>query len=67
MLARRHRLEEIAANGYNLNIALYVEPKPGQKVLSIEDAMQRLQASAQATFTSENKLIDILKREGLLA
>ena len=33
---------------------------------SVEEAMQHLQASAAAAFAAEEKLIALLKREGLL-
>ena len=66
-VARVVTLEEVAANDYNLNIPRYVEPKVDQEVVTVEEAMQRLQASAAATFAAEDKLIAILKREGLLA
>ena len=59
-------LEEVAANDYNLNIPRYVEPKVDQKVLTVEEAMQRLQASAAAVFAAEDNLMVILKRTGLL-
>jgi type I restriction enzyme M protein len=66
-IARMVTLEEIAANEYNLSIPRYVEPKIDQEVLTVEEAMQQLQASAEAAFAAEDKLIAILKREGLLA
>ena len=59
-------LDDIAANDHNLNIARYVEPKNEQEVSTVAEAMQSLQASAQAAFDAEEKLINILKREGLL-
>jgi len=65
-VARVVTLEEIAANDYNLNIPRYVEPKVDQDILTVEKAMQRLQASAAAAFVAEDKLIAILRREGLL-
>jgi type I restriction enzyme M protein len=65
-IARVVTLEEIAANDHNLNIPRYVEPKVEQDVLTVDEAMQRLQASAQAAFATEDRLIEILKREGLL-
>ena len=65
-IARVVTLEEVAANDYNLNIPRYVEPKVHQDVLTVDAAMQRLQASAVAAFAAEDKLIAILKREGLL-
>jgi type I restriction enzyme M protein len=66
-VARVVTLEEIAANECNLNIPRYVEPTVAQDALTVEEAMQRLQASAEAAFAAEDKLIAILKREGLLA
>ena len=65
-MARVVTLEEIAINDYNLNIPRYVEPKVDQEVLSVAEAMQRLQTSAAASFAAEDKLIALLKREGLL-
>jgi len=65
-VARVVTLEEVAANDYNLNIPRYVEPRVDQDILTVDEAMQRLLASAAAAFVAEDKLIAILKREGLL-
>jgi|688.fasta_scaffold14382_2 type I restriction enzyme M protein len=65
-IARVVTLEEIASNDHNLNIPRYVEPKNDQEVLSVEQAMSQLRQSAEAAFAAEDKLIAILKREGLL-
>ena len=65
-IARVVTLEEIAANDHNLNIPRYVEPKNDQVVLTVDAAMKQLRASATAAFGAEEKLIKILKREGLL-
>ena len=65
-VARVVGLDEIATNDHNLNIPRYVEPKVDQEVLTVEEAMQRLQASAQAAFAAEDKLVALLKQEGLL-
>ena len=65
-VARVVTLEDITANDYNLNIPRYVEPKVGQDVLTVDEAMQRLKASAVAAFAVEDRLIALLKREGLL-
>ncbi len=59
-------LEEIAANDYNLNIPRYVEPKVEQEALTVEEAMKRLRESAEAAFAAEERLVGILKQEGLL-
>ena len=59
--------DEIAANNFNLNIMRYIEPKTEQKVLSVEQATRNLEESVKAAFTSEEKLIGVLKKEGLLS
>jgi type I restriction enzyme M protein len=59
-------LDDIAANDYNLNIPLYIEPKNEQEELTVDEAMKRLQISAKAAFIAEERLVAILKREGLL-
>lgn len=65
-IARVVTLDEIAANDHNLNIPRYVEPKVTGEVLTVEEAMKRLQESAEAAYAAEEKLRGILKREGLL-
>jgi hypothetical protein len=37
-----------------------------QEVLTVDEAMDRLKKSATAAFEAEDRLIQILKREGLL-
>ncbi len=66
-VARVVTLDDIAANDWNLNIPRYVEPKNEQEVLTVGEAMKRLKQTATAAFAAEEKLLDILKREGLLA
>ena len=65
-VARVVTLDEIATNDHNLNIPRYVEPKAAMETLSVEEAMKRLKESADAAFAAEEKLIAILKKEGLL-
>lgn len=65
-VARVVTLEEIAANDHNLNIPRYVEPKAEQEALTVDEAMMRLRESADAAFAAEEKLLGLLKREGLL-
>jgi len=59
-------LEEIAANDYNLNIPCFVEPKNDEQVLSVEEATEQLQESAKAAFAAEERLVELLKKEGLI-
>ena len=65
-IARVVTLEEIAGNDFNLNIPRYVEPIVSQEVLSVDDAMERLRKSAEAAFAAEERLLRLLKNEGLL-
>ncbi|MBI5818271.1 MAG: SAM-dependent DNA methyltransferase [Verrucomicrobia bacterium] len=65
-IARVVTLDEIAANDHNLNIPRYVEPNIKQEMLTVDKAMKRLQQSATAAFAAEEKLVGMLKREGLL-
>lgn len=65
-VARVVSLDDIAANDHNLNIPRYVEPKSKLEALTVAEAMKRLRESAMAAFAAEEKLVAILKREGLL-
>lgn len=65
-VARVVTLDNIAANDHTLNIPRYVEPKNEQQVLTVAEAMKRLRDSAEAAFAAEERLVTILKREGLL-
>lgn len=65
-IARLVTLDEIASNDYNLNIPRYVEPKMEGEVLSVEEAMKRLSESAAAAFAAEEKLLQVLRQEGIL-
>lgn len=65
-IARVVTLEEIASHDYNLNIPRYIEPKIEQETLTVDEAMQQLQTNAEAAFETEDRLITILRREGLL-
>jgi type I restriction enzyme M protein len=65
-VARVVSLEEIVANDYNLNIPRYVEPESQHQALTVDEATRRLRESAEAAFAAEDRLIAILKREGLL-
>lgn len=66
-VARVVSLDDIASNDHNLNIPRYIERKCEQPVLTAEQALTQLRESATAAFAAEDKLIQILRREGLLA
>lgn len=59
-------LDEIAANDHNLNIPRYVEPRVEGEILTVDEAMRRLRESADAALAAEDRLVGLLKREGLL-
>jgi type I restriction enzyme M protein len=65
-IARVVTLDDIAANDHNLNIPRYIEPKNDRETLTVDEAMKQLRESAEAAFAAEEKLVAILKREGLL-
>ena len=65
-VARVVTLDEIAANDNNLNIPRYVEPKVEHETPTVEEAMRKLKACTEAAFVAEDRLVTILKREGLL-
>jgi len=65
-IARVVTLDDIAAKDHNLNIPRYVEPANQQEVLSVEEAMRCLRESATSAIASEDKLVAILRHEGLL-
>jgi type I restriction enzyme M protein len=65
-VARVVPMNQIASNDHNLNISLYVQPKDEAPVITVEEAMKRLRDSAEAAFVTEDKLIALLTKEGLL-
>jgi type I restriction enzyme M protein len=65
-VARIATLDEVAANDYNLNIPRYVEAVAAERALTVEEATARLKAAADAAFAAEDRLAELLKREGLL-
>ena len=65
-IARVVTLDDIAANDHNLNIPRYVEPKNDQQTITVDQAMKRLQQSAEAAFAAEQRLIQILTNERIL-
>ena len=65
-IARLVTLDEIAASDYNLNIPRYIEPKETSEAFTVQETMKRLSASAEAAFSAEERLLELLKHEGLL-
>jgi type I restriction enzyme M protein len=65
-VARVVPLDEIKSNDFNLNIPRYIEPQAEQTTITVDEAMRRLRESTQAAFAAEDRLVELLKREGLL-
>jgi len=65
-IARVVTLDQIATNDYKLNIPSYVEPKVTGEVITVDDSMRGLSERAEAAFSAEGRLIELLKNEGLL-
>src|SRR5262249_22113859 len=65
-IARVVTAKDIATNDHNLNIPLYIEANAEQNLPTVEEAKRRLEENARAAFAAENRLIEILRREGLV-
>jgi len=65
----QHILDIGIRNGERPHQRRYLEPyalgREEREVLTVEVAMERLSESARDAFAAENKLIEILKREGI--
>ena len=59
-------LNEISANGNNLNISRYVEVVREENTLSLSEALRNLKQSVDDANIAENRLKELLNREGLL-
>ncbi len=59
-------LEEIRENDFNLNIPRYVEPVIEEETMTVDEAIVNLKESLDAAYAAEDRLKDLLQREGLL-
>jgi type I restriction enzyme M protein len=59
-------LDEIRENDFNLNIPRYVEPVIEEESMTVEQAINNLKESLQQAYAAEDRLKDLLVREGLL-
>jgi len=64
-IARVVTMDEIRENEYNLNIPRYVEPVIEEKSITVEEAISQLKESLSSAYEAEDRLIELLKREGL--
>ena len=60
-------LAEIERNDWNLNIPRYVEPVAAGETITLEAALANLKTSLADADAAEDRLITLLKQEGLLA
>lgn len=59
-------LDEIRENDFNLNIPRYVEPVIEEESITIDQAIANLKDALQAAYAAEDRLKDLLIREGLI-
>ncbi len=59
-------LEEIRENDYNLNIPRYVEPVIEEETMTVDEAIANLKESLAAAYAAEDRLKELLQREGML-
>jgi type I restriction enzyme M protein len=65
-LVRLVTVDEIRENEYNLNIPRYVEPMLVEETITVEEAVTNLKKSLADAFAAEDRLKEILQREGLM-
>ena len=58
--------DEVAANDWNLNIALYVEPVSDETTTSVADAVKNLKKSLEEAYAAEDRLRELLLGSGLM-
>ncbi|MBW2630559.1 MAG: SAM-dependent DNA methyltransferase [Deltaproteobacteria bacterium] len=59
-------LDEVRENDYNLNIPRYVEPVIEEETMTLDQAIANFKESIEAAYKAEDRLKDLLKREGLM-
>jgi type I restriction enzyme M protein len=59
-------LDEIEENDFNLNIPRYVEPVIEEETITVEEAVANLKVSLEAAYAAEDRLMGLLKQEGLI-
>lgn len=65
-LSRVVGMDEIRENDYNLNIPRYVEPVLEEDTLTVDEAIANLKTSLDAAYAAEDRLTELLTKEGLL-
>ncbi len=60
-------LDEIARNGWNLNISRYVELVAEEETVSVAEAITNLKVALEEAYAAEDRLKELLKEAGLTA
>ena len=58
-------MDEIRENDYNLNIPRYVEPVIEEEAITVDQAIANLKHSLEAAYAAEDRLMMLLKQNGL--
>jgi len=59
-------IDKIRENDCNLNIPRYVEPLIEEETISVDQAISNLKESLEAAYAAEDRLKELLRRDGLL-
>jgi type I restriction enzyme M protein len=59
-------LGEITNNGFDLNISRYVSPADEEELPTLAAAVAELKTALDEAYGAENRLLELLKREGLV-
>lgn len=59
-------LDEIASNDFDLNISRYVSPVNDEQLPTLAEATAQLTAALDETYAAEDRLLDLLRAEGLV-
>lgn len=59
-------LDKIRENDFNLNIPRYVEPVIEEVTMTVDGAVANLKESLNAAYAAEDRLMELLKREGMV-
>jgi type I restriction enzyme M protein len=65
-IAKIVALEEIKENDYNLSISRYVEPVIKEESIPLDEALSDLKIAVESYFTGEEKITDLLIKEGII-
>jgi len=64
-ICRVVNMDEIRENDFNLNIPRYVEPVIEEEAITVDQAIANLKHSLETAYTAEDRLMMLLKQNGL--